>query len=73
VINVHANALSIHMNRPVHLVPNAANQPPGPRPQVWIASRAKRAPEMPTPPGWQRVARLTTGGEKKYLFVREPQ
>jgi 4-amino-4-deoxy-L-arabinose transferase-like glycosyltransferase len=72
VVNVHANALSIHMNREVRVVADVAGLPPGPRPQIWVASRAKHAPEMPTPAGWEVIARITSGGEKKYLLLREP-
>jgi 4-amino-4-deoxy-L-arabinose transferase-like glycosyltransferase len=71
VVNVHANALSIHMNREVRVVPDVAGLPAGPHPQIWVASRAKHAPEMPTPAGWEVIARITSGGEKKYLFLHE--
>jgi hypothetical protein len=69
-INVHGNDLSIHLNRPLRWAQRPQDVPQSHAPQVWVGSRGKRAPDLPTPEGWTLVEKNAGAGETKYVLVR---
>jgi 4-amino-4-deoxy-L-arabinose transferase-like glycosyltransferase len=68
-INIHANTLSIYLNQTSHWTDSAEELANTPGPLVLVMTRGRNEPDPPTPPGW-RVLLKTTGGDKKYVFLR---
>jgi 4-amino-4-deoxy-L-arabinose transferase-like glycosyltransferase len=68
-INIHANTLSIYLNREAKWAPDIRTMELERGPVALVMTRGKNKPDPDTPAGWQLLL-STRGADKKFVFLK---